>query len=89
MGEGLFHEFAHAMALAGRKHVIVGLVLLQHEPHAFDVIAGVPPIAATIKISDVQTILQTKMNRRNSPRNFPGDKCLAAAGSFVVEQNAI
>jgi hypothetical protein len=32
--EGGGHEVAHQGRLAGRQHVVVGLVLLQHQPHA-------------------------------------------------------
>ena len=38
-------KFANRMRFAGRDHVIVRLGLLQHQPHRFDVVAGIAPIA--------------------------------------------
>ena len=34
-------ELAHRVRLAGCDHVVVGLVLLEHQPHRLDVVAGV------------------------------------------------
>src|SRR5262249_40909032 len=33
------HELADGMGLAGREHVVIWLRLLQHQPHALDVVA--------------------------------------------------
>ena len=52
-GEGLLHEFAHRMAFSGRQHVVVRRVLLQDEPHAFDEIARMTPIALGIEIAEI------------------------------------
>src|SRR5215469_11370437 len=35
LAEGKLDELAHRMGLAGRDHVVLGLVLLQHHPHGF------------------------------------------------------
>src|SRR5207248_8939568 len=62
-GEGLFREFTNRMLLARRQHVIVGLRLLHDEPHALDIIAGMPPIALGGKIAEKQLALQAELDR--------------------------
>ena len=44
--ECVFHEFLDGVALAGRNDVVARLILLEHQPHGADVVAGKPPIAA-------------------------------------------
>ena len=39
-------QLADAVRLTGGDHVVVGLVLLEHHPHRFDVVARVAPVAA-------------------------------------------
>src|SRR4029079_420222 len=59
--EGPLHEFAHGMALARSEHVIVGLFLLQNEPHAAHEITGVPPVASRVEISQKQLSLHAML----------------------------
>ena len=40
--EGQFNEFAHGMVFASRQNIIVGLGLLQNEPHTLGKIARMP-----------------------------------------------
>ncbi len=46
------------MRLAGRQHIVVGLVLLNDKPHAFDVVPGVAPVALGIQVAEKQLVLQ-------------------------------
>ena len=39
-GEGQLDELLDLVRLSGRHHVVVGLVLLEHQPHRFDVVTG-------------------------------------------------
>ena len=48
------YEIADAMRYARRDYVVVGLLLLQHEPHRLDVVAGEALIASCIKIAEQQ-----------------------------------
>src|SRR4029077_16327207 len=64
-GERLFDELAHRMRFASRQHVIVGLVLLPDPPHAFDIVAGVAPIAQGMEIAEKQRRLQAELDGRD------------------------
>ena len=43
--EGELNEFANGVHLARGEDKVVWGLLLQHAPHPFDVVAGMPPIA--------------------------------------------
>ncbi len=87
MGEALLHELAHRMALAGREHIIAGLILLQHQPHSLDEIARVPPVALGVEIAEEQLRLQPVLDRCHSARDLAGDESFAAQRAFVIEQD--
>ena len=50
--EGDLHQLAHRVALAGRDDVVVGLVLLQHQPHRAHVVAGEAPVALRVEVAE-------------------------------------
>src|ERR1700674_2905344 len=58
----LFDEFANRMALASGEHVVVGLVLLHDQPHAFDVVARVAPVALGVEVSEKKPVLQPMLD---------------------------
>ena len=89
MGEGALDELAHGMRLAGRQHVIVGLGLLQHAPHALDVIAGVAPVALGVDVAHVERVLHAEVDGRDGAGNLARDEGLAAPRALVVEKNAV
>src|SRR5687768_14099359 len=50
VSEGDIEEIADAVGLAGRDYEIIGSVLLKHQPHGLDVVAGESPIADGIEV---------------------------------------
>ena len=58
----MLHEFLDAVRLAGADDVIVGPVLLQHEPHGPDVIAGKAPVALGLEIAQPQLVRQAELD---------------------------
>ena len=51
------------MGFAGGDDVIVGLVLLQHQPHRLDVVAGEAPVALGVEVAEEQLVLQAALMR--------------------------
>ena len=78
VAEGELDEFAHGVRLAGRQHVVVGLVLLQDPPHALDIVAGVAPVALGVEIAEIERLLVAELDRRHRARDLAGDEGLAA-----------
>src|SRR5579875_3677988 len=87
--EGALDEFAHGVRLAGGEDVVVGLVLLQDQPHALDVVARVAPVALRVDIAEVEPLLQTALDGRDRAGDLAGDEGFAPHGRFVVEEDAV
>ena len=74
--------------LAGRDHVVVGLVLLEHQPHRLDVVLGVAPVALGVEVAE-------RAARRCRPSliaaachgDLAGDELEPAARRLVVEED--
>jgi hypothetical protein len=49
-GGGEFDELAHAVLHAGGDDEVFRLVLLQHQPLHFDVVAGMAPVAQGVRL---------------------------------------
>ncbi len=88
MAEGQLAEPTDGDHLARRDHVVVGLVLLEHEPHRLDVVAGVAPVALRVEVAEVELLLHAQLDAPDGAGDLAGDECLAAAGRFVVEEDA-
>src|SRR5215469_11498782 len=89
LSEGCLDKFAHAVRRTRREHVIVGLILLQDQPHALDKVARVTPVALGVEIAEIERVLSPAGDRRDSARNLAGDKGFAAGRPLMVEQDAV
>jgi hypothetical protein len=56
-GEGELDETAHAVRLPGSDDIVIGLLLLQHQPHGLDIVAGKAPIALRFEVSQIELVL--------------------------------
>ena len=77
------------MRLAGSNDKVIGLVLLHHEPHGFDIVSGKTPVAFGAQITQEQRVLETLGNACCCTSDFSSYECLASPGRFVVEENAV
>ena len=87
--EYFVQEFADAVGFAGGDDEILRFVLLEHQPHGFDIIAGEAPVALGVEIAEVEFLLQAFFDAGGCAGDFSGDECFAAAGGFVVEEDAV
>src|SRR5262245_63964985 len=77
------------MRLAGRKHIVIGLTLLQDQPHPLDKVAGVSPVARGIEVAEKQLLLQPAFDRRDRSRDLASDEGFASDRALVVEKNSV
>ena len=68
--EGHAHELFHGVRFAGRNHVIVRFILLQHVPHRLHVVAGEAPVALRVQIAHAQFFFQTQLDARHAVGDF-------------------
>ena len=59
-----FEELANGVGLAGRDHVVIGLVLLQHQPHRLDVVARVTPVTRGVEVAETDRVLDPQLDAR-------------------------
>ncbi len=77
------------MGFSGRQHIVVRLVLLQHQPHALDKVPGMSPVAPGIQIAQIELVLQAELDRGNGAGDLAGDEGLAAQRALVIEQDTV
>ncbi len=85
--EGAFDEILHRVTLAGGDHVVVRLVLLQHQPHGPDVVTGVAPVTARIEVAEHELVLEPEGDGCCGGGDLPGEEVERAAGRLVVVED--
>src|SRR3984893_3804611 len=83
--EGELDQIAHAVRLPGRYDVVVGFLLLQHQPHRLDIVAGKAPIALRFEISKIELVLKTLSDSADRAGNLSRDEGLATARALMIE----
>jgi hypothetical protein len=76
------------VALARGDDVVVGLVLLQHQPHRANIVARETPVALRVQIAERQRIRKSQLDPRDAVGHFPRDEFQTAARRLVIEQNS-
>ncbi len=89
MGECVFDEFADGVGFVGSADIVVGVILLKHEPHGLDIFGCVAPVALGVEVAEVEVFLLAEFDGGCGAGDFAGDKGFAAARGFVVEEDAI
>src|SRR5262249_19999908 len=79
----------HCVSLSRRDHVVIWLILLQHQPHRFDIFLRIAPVTLGVKVAQIKILLQACLDTSSSASNLAGDKGLAASGRFMVEQYSV
>jgi hypothetical protein len=87
--KGDFYKFPHRMRLASCEDIIVGLRLLQDEPHALNEVARVTPVTFSVQVTEVKPLLQTILDGRDGAGNLSRHERLAAERTLVVKKDAI
>jgi hypothetical protein len=70
--EGDLHQLAHRVGLAGGDHVVVGLGLLEHQPHGLDVVAGEAPVALGVEVAEPQLAREPQRDPRHAVGDLAG-----------------
>ena len=88
MGESDAAEFPDCRSAARCHNIIVGFVLLKHEPHGTDIVSRVPPIALGIEIPKLQFVGKSKFDPRHAVRDLSCHKFDSPQGALMVKENA-
>ena len=72
-------EIAHRASLACGDDVVVGLVLLKHQPHRLDVVTRMSPVPLRIEVAQTKVLGLPRQDLRDSPRDLARHEVLSAA----------
>ena len=82
-------ELADRVHLARRDDEVVGLMVLQDQPHALDEVGRVAPVALGGKVAEEEAILAAMHDVGDGQADLAGDERLPAALGLVVEEDAV
>ena len=74
------------MLLAGGDDIVVGGWLLEDEPHALNVIAGIAPVAHGRQVAEGEALLLALRDACGRESDLAGDECLATSFALVIEK---
>lgn len=77
--EGHLGELAYGDGAAGGDDIVVGLVLLEHHPHHFDIVAGVAPVAFGVEVAEVDFVLHAEFDAAYGAGDLSSNEGFAAA----------
>ncbi len=77
--EGVEAELADGVLLAGGNDVVLGLGLLEDEPHTFHIVLGIAPVAGAGEVAKVEFLLLALGYAGGGEGDLAGDEGLAAA----------
>ena len=81
------HELLDAVQLAGRDHVVVRLVLLEHQPHRAHGVAGVAPVALRVEVAEPQVGHEAELDPGGRVRDLARQELERAARRLVVVED--
>lgn len=65
MRESDLTSIADRMCGVGADDIVFGGGILEHQPHGFDILLGVPPVALSVEIAEVQLAVGTDKRLAN------------------------
>src|SRR5690606_25573667 len=74
--------------LACGYYIVIGLILLQHQPHGFDIVTGKAPVTLGVDIAQTQLLLLAELDARHGVGHLTGDELDASQWGLMVEQDA-
>ena len=85
MSEGTLGKFADGVLLTRGNHKVLGLVMLEHQPHTLYVVTCVAPVTQSIEVTQIELILLSCGNTGCSKGDFPRNEGLPSALTLMVE----
>ena len=87
--EGALGELTYGVLLTSSDDEVLRGVVLQHEPHALDIVTGIAPVAQGTEVPEVELVLLSCCDTSSSQSDLTSDEGLATALTLVVEEDAV
>src|SRR3989344_3056294 len=75
------------MTYAGRNHIVIGFLLLQHQIHRLYIITRKSPIAPCLEIAERKMTSYTQFDFAERNTDFTRNKVFATSRRLVIEEN--
>src|SRR5215813_1917698 len=82
-------ELAYGIRFAGGQDVVIRFGLLHHQPHAFDIVAGMAPVPLGVNVANIECVVHALLDRGHCPCHLASHEGFTSDGTFVIEQDAI
>ena len=86
IGKRFVHKFPDGMGLSRSNDIIVRIVLLENQPHRFDIFGDEAPVPLSFKISEIEEFFLTRFDTGKSTGDFPGNERFATAGDSWLKR---
>src|SRR4249920_262370 len=86
--KGEIDELLHGVRRTGRDHEVLRLLLLEHEPHRLDVVAGKAPISLGREIAEAKLILEAELDACDAVADLARHELEASTRALVVEEDS-
>ena len=87
--EGALGELTYGVLLTSSDDEVLGGVVLQHKPHALDIVTGIAPVAQGAEVPEVELVLLSCCDTSSGEGDLAGDEGFATALTLVVEEDTI
>jgi hypothetical protein len=87
--EGLLAKLLDGVRLTSGKNKVIGDLLLEHEPHALNVVLCVAPITLGVEVTKVNGVLETTVDTGDGTSDLTGHESRTTPGGLVVEKDTI
>ena len=87
MLEGKVGELADAVLHTGGDDEVLGLVVLQNQPHALHIVLGIAPVAQGVEVAQIEAVLQALRDAGGGESDLARNECLAATLALMVEED--
>ena len=63
--------------------------MLKHQPHAFDIVLGIAPVAQRVEVAQIKLVLHTLCDTGCCDGDLAGDESLSPALGLVIEEYSV
>ena len=82
-------KLPHRVLFACGDDKVLGLLVLQHQPHTVDIVRRIAPVTECIEIAQVKLVLQSQLNACCCHCDLAGDEVLAPSLTLMVKEDPV
>src|SRR4051812_16474888 len=88
MTKRYLEELPYRVRLSSGDHVVIGRILLKHEPHGSHIVTGVSPVPPSIQVAEPQVVNLPQLDASDVGGDLSGHKLKSAPRTLMIEEDA-